>query len=56
MKNKKIIELHSSEFIKDDVEHNKNQEVPNIGDTLTTILVLLQNQYNDSHLNNRLLK
>ena len=25
--------LHSSEFIKDGVEHNKNQEVPNVGDT-----------------------
>jgi hypothetical protein len=29
----KIKTLHSSEFIKDGVEHNKNHEVPNIGDT-----------------------
>ena len=30
---KEVKTLHSSEFIKDGVEHNKNHEVPNIGDT-----------------------
>ena len=30
---KEVKTLHSSEFIKDNVEHNKNHEVPNIGDT-----------------------
>ena len=30
---KEVKTLHSSEFIKDKIEHNKNHEVPNIGDT-----------------------
>ena len=30
---KEVKILHSSEFIKNGVEHNKNHEVPNIGDT-----------------------
>jgi hypothetical protein len=56
---KEVKTLHSSEFIKDGVEHNKNQELPDIGDTSVheerANVVKQFNQYRDSHLNNRLL-